>query len=231
MRILYTKGLHPIPLPPLVFPAAFTPNGDMYHDVLWITNLEYYPGNHMVIEDPYSFEILYETDDYHLNPWNGRVNNVISPWPGTFPNVTVTGYYTFGCFLTGPTGANHNFMVQIVATYLFRNSFNATLGEKFQVAQLNLPGLGTPTTPIVNTPSPSSPNIQMGITDFRYPANTILIEQNYGNTHTGFSYPPYTSPFWDGTLNNDGVTLCPAGMYKWTAVADHTYSGYVNLIR
>ena len=228
MRILYTKGNHPVPLPALIFPAAFTPNGDLYNDVLWITNLEYYPGNHMEIQDPYSFKILYETDNYQLHPWNGRMNNVITPWPGTFPNVTAEGYYTFGCFLTGPKGANHNFMVQLVSTYLFQTSFNATLGDKFKVAQLLLPGAGTPTTPLT-TGYWTYGSFNMAITDFSYPANTVLLTTNYSNNEIGAGA---LSPFWDGTLNNDGVTLCVAGMYKWTAtVGGTTWNGYVNLIR
>jgi len=229
MRILYTKGVHPVPLPTLSFPSIFTPNGDAVNNALWIQNLEYYPGNHMKIQDPYSLQVLYETDNYHLNPWNGRVNNIISPWPGTFPDITVAGYYTFGCFLTGPTGANHNFMVQVYVTYLFQEIFNATLGDKFKVALWQQPtgSLGTPTTYL--TAGYWSPgHFAMTITDFSYPSNIILTTTNYGNISTGAGP---LSPYWDGTLNNDGVTLCPAGMYKWTAVADVTYSGYVTLVR
>jgi len=60
---------------PIFVPTGFSPNGDGVHDYFEVQNLQYYPVHNMRIVDRYN-NLLYErTNDYHLNPWDGRDPN------------------------------------------------------------------------------------------------------------------------------------------------------------
>ncbi len=55
----------------LVIPQAFSPNNDGLNDVFEIKQLVNFPTNTMTILNRWGNKV-YEVDEYHLNPWNGK---------------------------------------------------------------------------------------------------------------------------------------------------------------
>ncbi len=64
--------------PTLFIPNAFTPNGDGYNDFWEIGNLNMYPTASVSIFNRLGL-LVYSTDDYLKNPWDGTYKNVLAP--------------------------------------------------------------------------------------------------------------------------------------------------------
>ncbi|MBC7566790.1 MAG: gliding motility-associated C-terminal domain-containing protein [Pedobacter sp.] len=62
----------------LVIPASFSPNGDGTNDVWNIIAIDTYAKPKVSIMNRYG-ELIYETTDYYLKPWNGKRKNVDLP--------------------------------------------------------------------------------------------------------------------------------------------------------
>jgi len=62
----------------LVIPGSFSPNGDGANDLWNITAIETYIKPKVSIMNRYG-ELLYETTDYYLKPWNGKYKNADVP--------------------------------------------------------------------------------------------------------------------------------------------------------
>jgi gliding motility-associated-like protein len=62
----------------LVIPASFSPNGDGTNDLWNITAIDTYLKPKVSIMNRYG-ELLYESNDYYLHPWNGKHKNVDVP--------------------------------------------------------------------------------------------------------------------------------------------------------
>jgi len=58
----------------LVVPASFSPNGDGTNDFWRITAIDTYNKPKVSIINRFG-ELLYESEDYYLNPWDGKFNN------------------------------------------------------------------------------------------------------------------------------------------------------------
>jgi len=62
----------------LVIPASFSPNGDGTNDVWNIIAIDTYAKPKVSIMNRYG-ELIYETTDYYLKPWNGKRKNIDVP--------------------------------------------------------------------------------------------------------------------------------------------------------
>ncbi|RZM11236.1 MAG: gliding motility-associated C-terminal domain-containing protein [Pedobacter sp.] len=62
----------------LSIPASFSPNGDGTNDVWNITAIDTYLKPKVSIMNRYG-ELIYESSDYYLHPWNGKHKNVDVP--------------------------------------------------------------------------------------------------------------------------------------------------------
>ena len=60
------------PTPPITIADVITPNGDGDNDVFWITNIEFYPNNELIIYNRWGSEV-YRAANYNNN-WDGTFN-------------------------------------------------------------------------------------------------------------------------------------------------------------
>ncbi|HEX8608367.1 MAG TPA: gliding motility-associated C-terminal domain-containing protein, partial [Pedobacter sp.] len=62
----------------LSIPASFSPNGDSANDLWRITAIETFIKPKVSIMNRFG-ELIYETTDYYLKPWDGKYKNVDVP--------------------------------------------------------------------------------------------------------------------------------------------------------